>query len=497
MKDVEWAVAEQPWKADDVGNHRAVIQVDRAADLCIVSIPWRRRDRKPEAMGVRLFETASGEEVTNLTPLTVSRESGRFAFQAKHEGQYALYYMPFKMTGSSYGPNVEYLAADYSKAQAQWLARNGIALDASQPGPVHEDAEAQVVRIESRSEFDRFDPMEVVATEEEMDRLLAAHRGRPYSVFPEDRRWPVRMTEYLPLRWIDKGPSDRFAGQAQPNEYYAFQLAVHALGPIDHLKVRAGDLRREDGKTIPAAAVTCFNLQGVNWLGRPFNKKVSVESGKVQALWFGVDVPADASGTYRGSITVMPDSAQAVTVSVSLEVAGPALADRGDSELWRHSRIRWLNSTIGIDDEPTAQYPPLEVEGQTVSCLGRRVRFGADGLPQSIQSFFVPTGDRVGNDPVDILQQPVRLCAQVAGKAVQWRDRGLAIDQVGGGHVRVQAQREAGPLTLHCRAEMEFDGHIEYYLTLKASAISIWIPQPIPQSTMCRGIRSCRRLCLW
>ena len=45
---------------------------------------------------------------------------------------------------------------------------------------------------------------------------------------------------------------------------------------------------------------------------------------------------------------------------------GPALKDRGDGELWRHSRLRWLNSTIGIDDEPTAGYPPLEVQGQTV-----------------------------------------------------------------------------------------------------------------------------------
>ena len=470
MKDVEWAVAGQPWQADGVGNHRAVLQVHRAADLCVVTVPWRRRDREPQKMGVRLFETAGGEEVTNLAPLKVSRELGQFAFQAKREGLYALYYMPFTTPGPSHDPNnVEYRAADYSKAEAAWLARNGIALEAAQAGPAREAAQAQVVRIESRSEFDRFDPMEVVATTEEMDRLLAAHRGRPYLVFPEDRCRPVRMTEYLPLRWIAQGPSDKFAGQAQPNEYYAFQLAVYALGPIDDLKILAGDLRNEEGKTLPAAAVTCFNLQGVDWLGRPFTKKVSVGSGKVQALWFGVDLPADASGTYRGSITVMPDSPQTVTVSVSLEVAGPALADRGDSELWRHSRIRWLNSTIGIDDEPTAQYPPLEVQGQTVRCLGRRVRFGADALPQSIQSFFVPTGDRIGNEPVDILHQPIRVCAQVAGKAVQWKEGGLTIDRIGAGRVRVQSRREAGPLALHCRADMEFDGHIEYFLTFKAS----------------------------
>ncbi len=45
---------------------------------------------------------------------------------------------------------------------------------------------------------------------------------------------------------------------------------------------------------IPASAVTAFNLEGTDWSGHHFTRAVRVERGTVQALWFGVDIPANA-----------------------------------------------------------------------------------------------------------------------------------------------------------------------------------------------------------
>ena len=113
MNDAPWTVATQPWKPDGIGNHRAVIRVQHAADVCVVSVPWRRRDHSPQKMCVRIFDPA-GQEVTNVAPLSVTGELGRYAFEAKNPGDYALYYMPFKLSGSPYSPLTEYFAADYS-----------------------------------------------------------------------------------------------------------------------------------------------------------------------------------------------------------------------------------------------------------------------------------------------------------------------------------------------------------------------------------------------
>ena len=72
--------------------------------------------------------------------------------------------------------------------------------------------------------------MEVVATPDEIDTLIGAAAGRTYLVFPEDRKYPIRMKDDIPLKWIKSGPSDHFSGQAQPGEYYALQLGVFASG---------------------------------------------------------------------------------------------------------------------------------------------------------------------------------------------------------------------------------------------------------------------------
>ena len=226
--------------------------------------------------------------------------------------------------------------------------------------------EAAAVQFQARTAFDRFDPMEVVATAAELRSLLAAHAAEPFLLFPEDRRWPIRMTDDLPKRWIDRGPSRAFSGEAQRNEFYVWQIGLWAAKqPLENLKLEFSDLRPAgSGKPIPAAALRCFNLGGIDIDGHTFTKRLDVAQGKVQALWIGVDVPPDAEpGLYQGTVTIRPRNGPAAEVELSLKILPQMLADRGDGDLWRHSRLRWLDSTLGTDDEVVAPYTPLVVEG--------------------------------------------------------------------------------------------------------------------------------------
>lgn len=64
------------------------------------------------------------------------------------------------------------------------------------------------------------------------------------------------------------------------------------------------------------------------------------------------------------------------------------LADRGDNEIWRHSRLRWLNSTRGINDKPTEGYTNMSLVANCVSCLGRTVSLDMQtALPSSVDSW--------------------------------------------------------------------------------------------------------------
>ena len=54
------------------------------------------------------------------------------------------------------------------------------------------------------------------------------------------------------------------------------------------------------------------------------------------------------------------------TIPLEITVTGEVLADKGDGDLWRHARLRWLNSQIGEDREPVTPFLPMKVNGNII-----------------------------------------------------------------------------------------------------------------------------------
>ena len=468
--DVPYGVADKPWKAA-LGNHRARLRVSEKPDAVWAHIPWRRRDTEPEKKATLVVDAATGRQVANVVRLDIRREFGDLVFQpATAPGDYYVYFLPYTVKGRSF-PQVTYVAPK-ATADRTWMHRNWLAGKQLPQARWRMLPRAEVLGIEAISEFHRFDPMEVIATAEETRSLLARHADKPFLLFPEDRRFPIRMADDLPLRWIRRGPAEALEGEAQRDEWYAFQIGVLAARQaLEDVQVAFAALRPDGrGKAIPAAAFRCINLGGVDWAGRAFRKTVSVPEGKVQALWCGVQIPGDAApGAYRSTVTVSAKGVAAQHTTLNLTVSQEVAEAHGDGELWRHARLRWLDSTVGLDDEVAAPYTPLRVRGRSARCLGREVRFGDAGLPESIRSFFPMTVDAVDAEPREVLAAPVTFVAETADGPVAWASkRSKMIKQAKGVLVR-ETQSQGGPLALGCRTTMEFDGYINVELTVKAT----------------------------
>ena len=401
---------------------------------------------------------ATGKEVKNRVVVSIDRERGEIVFEPDGgPGEYHVYYMPFSedKVHSRYATRY---APPRRTADPAWLASAGLTPEGLKQGTWRSLPAARVVEFQTWSGFHRFDPMEVVATAAETEELVDKHPDRPYLLFPEDRTRPIRMTGDLPLCWIRRGPGEEFRGAARPGEFYVFQIGVLAARrTIEDLKAEISGLKSPEGKTIAAEGFHAFNLGGTDWLGRPFTKTFAVGQGKVAALWFGVQVPKDAAGSYQGTITLRPRGAEPSTVKLSLAVSGEVLEDGGVGDLWRLARLGWLDSTIGMDDEVVAPYTPLAVEGTTVKCLGRSVTFDATGLPRSIQS-----GSR------EVLAAPVAMIAETAGGPIAFSGGKPQVEQVGPGAVVCRSESTGGPLRMAAETRMEFDGYLNVRLTLCA-----------------------------
>ena len=462
------------WDPDSAGNQRAVVRVHGAADAVWVRVPWRRRDADPGRKDVFVVDARTGARVKNVARIEVNREFGDIVFQPTGgAGDYYVYYLRYVGNYRSPYPRLTY-APPQPTADSAWLARHGLAGGGSAPPQLSRFARAHTVALQSVDEFDTPYPMEAIATRAETQALLARHPSVPYLVFPEDRSRPIRMTTDLPALWARREPGGPFHGTAAAGEFYAFQLGVWAArAPLSHLAVAFSPLRpARGGAAIPPAAFRCFNFGGVDWQGRDFTRMVKVDSGAVQPVWCGVQVPRDATaGAYAGQITVTAAGRTATPIRFTLTVTSGAIRNAGDDDPSRLSRLRWLDSRLAEDDSIVPPYAPVTVRGDTVEILGRRVTLGADGMPASIRSRFAIEMTRFADTSRALLSGPIALVVTDTDGHVQpTAADGVSFTKRAQGSAAWQARSRAGPLDLDLRAEMEFDGTIEFTVAVRSRA---------------------------
>jgi len=440
-------VADRPWP-ESFGNHRAVLEIKDDADAVRIVLPWRRHDPDPHKRMLLLVSAGTGDTVRNIHRIRVDNEVCEILAGPLLEGKYHFYYLPFEVQEGYGFYNRDYLPAEPGP-EPEWM--EGITES--------ELASAKLLGFEARTSMDLFYPMEVIPYESEKMAFLEAHPDT-FLVFTEDRIHPVRMWDEIPHKWILDPRMNFFSGSPFRNEYYTFQLALYASkADVNNLEISFSPMKGPGGSTLESKRFTCFNTEGTDTYGNHFTKEVDVRQDRVQALWIGVDVPEDIQpGTYRGSLRVGPASGNKQEVRVELKIRRKILADRGDSEAWRHSRLRWLNSTAGLDSEPVAPYTPVRFDGDTeFEILGKRMRSGADGMPVSIQV-----------EEQEVLNSPIKFRILSSGKELQLSGITYQTRENLGGMFNSAWIGQADKLAVRGQGSLEADGYLRFKLTLEA-----------------------------
>lgn len=443
------------WAADSLGNHRAVVEVTDASKPALAVLPWRRADLRVDEKMIKVIAAADSIEVRNVYPKSITSDAGQVVFEpTQGAGTYYIYYMPYRYRkgwdDARYGkPWNDYLTPAYS-SDSLWVA--AVKANPEQTAP------AKVRAFESRSKFDFLTPMGVIATQKEVDSMRAAHAGKNPVLFLEDRVFPIRLKNHLPYRWTKNAVHDNFQGGAMRNEYYVWQVGVWAAhAPLQGVKIQFSDLTNGSA-VIPKKEITCFNQEGVNWDGKPLAFHINVDKDQVQALWCGVQIPKEAkTGTYTGTATISADGVEPQTVHYQIEVFGTVLADQGDGDLWRHARLRWLNSTIGSDSLPVAPYAPMELANHTISATGKQVVLNANGLIEQANI----------NDK-QLLTAPMSFRVQTAQGAIVFAAQNLQTVKTADGLVEWSATSEQQGVIFALKASMEYDGYIRYNIKVGA-----------------------------
>jgi hypothetical protein len=456
---VKYINGNNTWNPDSLGNHRAVVHVISAAPVSRAIIEWRRHD-DPTNKAIIVVNAKTNKRVANVKAENISRESGTIYFEpTSGPGKYYIYYMPYKVTARSNYPQAVYNKMD-ATASAEWLEQTAKAVTAN------------VSYLESVNAMNSFYPMEVIATGKEIQNLTNSNPRKDYLVFTENREHPIKMLHDVPERWIEKGTTLKFTGDALKGENYAYQLGLYPVSKdIHNVKLIFSDLKGNAGHHIPATVMSCLNTDGTKYDSSVLTNMVNVSKGDVQALWCLVNIPVQTTaGTYSGTVTVKADDATPTVIKVSLTVKNQIAVKGGVNSPQKQTRLTWLNSTLAQKNEVIKPYIPLQVDDKTISLLGRKVILNNTGFPDQIQTFFTPEMTEMTTTPKNILGENIHfhIINSATHKDIAMKSAGVTFIQKEPGIVKWQATNASDLLKMEVNGSIEFDGYMNYTVKLTA-----------------------------
>ena len=448
-----------------LGNHRAVIQGPDGTEAVRLHIPWRRRDIVLKQNRVIIINTASLDTVRNMIIRNYNEEYADIIFQTTVDGGvYHVYYYPFSTTGSYY-PVVSYLSPN-SAPDERWLSKYGDLSKEKYDGlPL-----AKVTSIQSINDFNSFFPMEVAANKVESDSFKIKY-PQNYYLFPEYRDNPIKMTQKLPYHWMTRGLKNGVYDNVKKGEYYIFQIGVYAANDdLINLSVTYSDLKAGSQNRISKTMFECINIDGVDLSGSAFTKNISVAQGKIQPLWIGVMVPDEVPAEeYTGMVIIKPEGLEPDTVHIALNVSEDIIKDYGDDEPENMSRLRWLNSTLGSEDDfIISPFIPVTNDAQTLNILGREVELAENGLPTQIRSYFKEEMTGLKDEAENILASPINFEIIRDGEVVDWNFEPFEIENQSRGKSVWATINSSADFEMQVKGTLEYDGMLNYKVVVIA-----------------------------
>lgn len=312
--------------------------------------------------------------------------------------------------------------------------------------------------------------MRKTASPAALQKLLEESPSAGYFCFTEDRMNDIRLRDALPEHWMSRTPEERlhFQGECMPGEFYTWQIGVYApYETLNDISIRFSDFKSADGKRIKASSMRCFNLSGTDTNGNDFRKEIHVPKGEIQPLWLGMDMSAASTGTYKGDVTVIANG-KPVTIHGEITIQGNTIANHGDDEGWRKTRLRWLDSKIGEAASPTAPYIPVTINKEKISYLGGTLELASSGLPRQIITQYNQANQLDPSVSNLMLNDEMRFIIETeAGEETLTKGR-IKVTEKTDTYIKWSTVRKNRNFEVICYGTFNFDGFTDYKLQVKA-----------------------------
>ncbi len=171
---------------------------------------------------------------------------------------------------------------------------------------------------------------------------------------------------------------DKFNFTMSQNEVYVLQIAVlsEADDIIKDIKYKTDKLK-----------ISCINVDCVDKYGNSYKQDVKLKKNSIRPLFFTVEAKEKGVEKEEVEFEIICESSS-YTLFANVKLNDMRVYNHGYNDLWRLSRIKWLNSTLAQDDALVKPFVSPKLEGESVHILGRKIELSKSLLVSQVYSFF-------------------------------------------------------------------------------------------------------------
>ena len=181
-------------------------------------------------------------------------------------------------------------------------------------------------------------------------------------------------------------------------------------------------------------------------------------------------IPEDIeNSTLKGSVTIKPDSRESQTIQIKLKIQKELIADHGDNDPRRMTRLRWLDSDLGFDNNVVSSFTNVERRNNILEILGREIAIGNTGLPASYRTYFNENNTRVNSIGEEVLAAPLSFnIFGTNGNRQYFSNDEIKYDDTGPGANRWEVNSENRLLSRNTTGIIESDGFASIRIAITA-----------------------------
>lgn len=234
------------------------------------------------------------------------------------------------------------------------------------------------------------------------------------------------------------------------NEIFVFQLAL--LSDFD-------DTINEI-TTHGNADIVCINTDMSDKYGHCKKQKVMLKKNIIQPLFFTVQTDKLGKRQEKCSITIQTES-ECRSFDLILNIISSPVANNGYNDLWRLSRINWLNSKLCIDDQIVKPYITPSIIDERLSALGKEIELNSCALPKQIYSKFNEAIEIENSIQKELFSKDSEFL--IDGKPLE---NGKCTKRLFNNRIEIHSQCENERYSAEVAAVLRYEGLMEYSVSI-------------------------------